>query len=112
MYKFKLENEGFEIDIASTGPSGLELIKSKLPHLVLLDLRLPHMSGDEILERMRASDWGKNISVLIMANVARWHAPKRLHTLEFERYIIKAEHTPRQIHEIIQETLGLREFNS
>lgn len=64
MYKFKLENEGFDVDLAHTGPAGLSLIKRVRPHLVLLDLKLPHMNGDEILEHMRKHDWGKDISVV------------------------------------------------
>lgn len=107
MYKFKLENEGFDIDVAHTGPAGLQLVKRKRPHLVLLDLRLPHMNGDEVLEQMRMSDWGKDINVIIAANVGKEHVPWRLHLLDFDRYVIKAHHTPSQILEVIKEVLGV-----
>lgn len=103
MYRFKLENEGFEIDIAHDGPDGLALVKAKRPHLVMLDLRLPHMNGDEILRHIRQHEWGKAIKVLVMANINQAHAPKNLETLEYDRYLIKAHHTPSQILEIIHE---------
>jgi len=112
MYKFKLENEGFEVDTASNGHDGFELVKNRRPHLVLLDLRMPHMNGDEMLERMRATEWGKDISVVIAANINRIHAPWRLHLLDFDRYIIKAHHTPKQILEIIHEILGMPHFKN
>lgn len=105
MYKFKLENEGFDVDLAHTGPAGLSLIKRVRPHLVLLDLKLPHMNGDEILEHMRKHDWGKDISVVIAANVSRDHAPWRLHLLDFDRYIVKAHYTPGEIFELISDIL-------
>ncbi|RTK94557.1 response regulator [Candidatus Saccharibacteria bacterium] len=105
MYRFKLENEGFEVDLAHTGPSGLQLVKRKKPHLVLLDLKLPHMNGDEVLERMREQDWGKDINVIIAANVSRAYAPKKLSWLDFDEYIVKAHFTPAQLLVVIRNIL-------
>lgn len=108
MYKFKLESEGFEVGVAHTGPAGLRLIKKQKPHLVLLDLKLPHMNGDEVLEHLRDSDWGKDINVIIASNIGRAHAPWRLHLLDFDRYIIKAHYTPAEMLEVILEVLQLK----
>lgn len=101
MYKFKLEQEGFEVDVAHTGPEGLELVHRKRPNLVLLDLKLPHMNGDELLRRIRESEWGALLKVFIISNVNIQHAPKALETLHFEDFIVKAEHTPQQLFEKI-----------
>lgn len=106
MYKLKLENEGFDVELAANGHEGFELVKKQRPHLVLLDLRMPDMTGDEMLEHMRATEWGRNINVVIAANVDRQHAPWRLHLLDFDRYLIKAHYTPRQIMDVIHEVLG------
>lgn len=105
MYKFKLQNEGFDVDVAHTGPTGLKLLKEKKPDLVLLDLRLPHMNGDEILEEIRSNDWGKDMKVVIAANINRAFAPWRLHLFDFDKYLVKAHHTPSEIHEIIEDIL-------
>lgn len=106
MYQFKLENEGFDIEVAHSGPAGLHLVRNTRPNLILLDLRLPHMNGDEVLHHIRQHEWGKAIKVMIMANVSRVHAPKRLETLEFDKYLIKAHHTPGQVAEIINDLLS------
>lgn len=106
MYKIKLENEGYDVHTASNGLDGFELVKTRRPELVLLDLRMPHMNGDEMLEHMRATQWGKDISVIIAANVNKAHLPWRLHLLDFDHYIIKAHYTPKQILELIQEVLA------
>jgi DNA-binding response OmpR family regulator len=47
------ETEGYRVEIASDGISGLELLKSKSPSVVILDLRLPGMSGRDICRRMK-----------------------------------------------------------
>lgn len=105
MYRFKLENAGFDIDIAHSGPAGLYLVKNRRPHLVLLDLRLPHMNGDEILRHIRQNEWGKAMKVIITANVSRAHAPEHLELLEYDKYLIKAHYTPGQLLDLVHETL-------
>ena len=40
---------GYDVHVALTGPSGLELVEQHHPHVVLVDLKLPGMDGDELL---------------------------------------------------------------
>jgi DNA-binding response OmpR family regulator len=42
------ESEGYGVDLAADGISGLELFGTMMPSLVLLDLGLPDMSGQEV----------------------------------------------------------------
>ena len=44
---------GYEVHIALTGTSGLELVDLHEPQVVLVDLKLPGMDGDEVLQRIR-----------------------------------------------------------
>lgn len=44
---------GYEVHTAITGTSGVELIDAKLPRVVLVDLKLPGMDGDEVLKHVR-----------------------------------------------------------
>ncbi len=48
-----LRDEGYEAITAATGGAALELTRSELPDLVLLDLKLPDMSGLEVLQRIK-----------------------------------------------------------
>ncbi len=47
---------GYEIRIASNGAKGLALLKSFLPHVVLVDLKMPDISGFDVLEQIIAFD--------------------------------------------------------
>ncbi|MCR4402514.1 MAG: sigma-54 dependent transcriptional regulator [Firmicutes bacterium] len=49
-----LSEEGYEVAAAGTGRDALELARGREFHLVLLDLRMPDMSGLEILPRLRS----------------------------------------------------------
>ena len=44
---------GYEVHVALTGTSGLELVDYHEPDVVLVDLKLPGMDGDELLQRIR-----------------------------------------------------------
>ncbi len=46
-------SRGFEVHVALTGPAGLALVEAHQPQVVLVDLKLPGMDGDEVLQRVR-----------------------------------------------------------
>ena len=55
---------GYEVHVALTGTSGLELVDYHEPDVVLVDLKLPGMDGDELLQRIRSAH--PNIRVIII----------------------------------------------
>lgn len=107
LYQYKLELEGFTVAVADNGEKGLELCEAFMPNLLLLDLRMPIMAGDEMLEKLRAEAWGANMRVIILTNISKDEAPGNLRFLTVDRYIVKAHHTPTQVVEIVREVLGL-----
>lgn len=103
MYKFKLQQGGYEVKHAENGEAGLQLAKDFNPQLILLDLRMPVMAGDTMLQELRQHDWGSEMRVIILTNISRAEAPSILRFLNVDRYIIKAHHTPAQVLEIVKE---------
>ena len=55
---------GYTVHVALTGTSGMELVNYHRPDVVLVDLKLPGMDGDELLQRVRASH--PNIQVIVI----------------------------------------------
>ncbi len=106
IYQTRLNLAGYECLVAYDGSAGLELIKQTLPDLALLDLMLPHMSGDKILENMRNSSWGKDIKAIFLTNISESEAPDGIENLKFERYIVKANISNNQLVEIINEVMS------
>jgi DNA-binding response OmpR family regulator len=52
--RLALEDEGYEVREAPDGRSGLDAFAEREPDLVLLDLRLPDISGFDVCRMMRA----------------------------------------------------------
>lgn len=109
MYEFKLNFEGFEVKCAGDGIAGYELCQHFKPDLILLDLKMPEMNGDEMLKKIRETDWGAAIRVIILTNASKSEAPSSLRFLHVERYIVKAHHTPKQVLDVVHEVLGSRQ---
>ena len=109
MYRFKLEQLGYEVRCAVNGKEGLELVETWRPELILLDLMMPEMSGDEILEKIRATDWGKAIKVIILTNISEDSGPSKLRSLNIDRYVVKAAYTPVEVAEIASKVLADKE---
>ena len=53
MFNDYFEIRGYEIYTAIKGVKGIELIKEKKPDVVILDLKMPGISGDEVLELLK-----------------------------------------------------------
>jgi diguanylate cyclase (GGDEF)-like protein len=53
LIKFTLENEGYEVKIASDGEEALKKVPEERPDLVLLDVLMPKLSGFEVCEKLR-----------------------------------------------------------
>ena len=64
--KFNLEQRGYEALEAANGEAGLKLSASERPDLILLDGKLPGISGAEVFRKLRSDEATKNIPVIII----------------------------------------------
>jgi predicted enzyme related to lactoylglutathione lyase/CheY-like chemotaxis protein len=90
IYKTRLELLEYRCFVAYDGEEALAVIKKERPNLVLLDLMVPKVAGDQILTTMRANEWGKAIKVLIVSNLNEADAPAGLRKQGIEGYAVKA----------------------
>lgn len=62
--EYGLSREGFDVLCASTGKQALAMVKRSTPHLILLDIRLPDISGFDVCRRLRAKGHRQPIVML------------------------------------------------
>jgi two-component system response regulator MprA len=81
-----LAYEGYQVDTAGDGVSGLAIARDNPPDLVVLDLMLPNMDGMEVGRRLRA---GGNVPIMILT--ARDTVSDRIQGLDMgaDDYMVK-----------------------
>lgn len=105
IYQVRLDAMGYDCHVAHDGEQALIVIEQLKPDLVLLDMMIPRIAGDEVLKRMRASDWGKNIRVFIISNLNEVDAPAGLRDLGIEGYAVKANLSNDDIDNLVDKIL-------
>lgn len=105
IYKTRLELIGYKCYSAYDGQEALEVIEREKPALVLLDMMMPRVAGDEVLRRMRESEWGKNIRVFIISNLNEADAPAGLRQYGIEGYAVKMNLSDDDIDKLVDNIL-------
>ena len=96
LLQYNLVSAGFDFISAGDGPEAIELAGRALPDLIILDLMLPNMDGNEVLKKLKASPDTSGIPVLMLT--ARGEEIDRVLGLELgaDDYIVKP-FSPREL---------------
>lgn len=62
-----LEAEGFRVSVASNGKDALELMAGEKPSVILSDFMMPHMTGGELGQAVRANPVLEDIPIIILS---------------------------------------------
>jgi len=84
-----LELEGFDVITANSGREGVKKAKQYHPDLVLMDLRMPEMSGLEAMEELRGHAETRDIPVVVLTASAMKGDRERLLDSGFYAYLQK-----------------------
>lgn len=106
MYRIKFEAEGYNVETAENGKLGFSLVDKMRPDIILLDLMMPVMNGEEMLAKLRATSWGKNMRVIVLTNRGEQEIPPEVKELGVTALILKADMTPRQVAELVKNKLA------
>lgn len=93
---YQLTREGFRVETAGSGTEALDAIRREVPDLVVLDRMLPGLSGDEVLNRLKADPATVNVPVLMLT--AKREQEDRIEGLELgaDDYLTKP-FSPREL---------------
>ena len=65
-----LEREGYEVFLASAGEEAIELAERKIPHAILLDVKMPGIDGIEVCKRLKAEPKTQFVPVIMITGYA------------------------------------------
>lgn len=107
--KSKLEKEGFEVFSAMDGEAGLEIIKEKVPDIILLDIVMPKLDGFGVLAGLRGEEKLSKIPVIIISNSGQPVEIDKAIELGVRDFLVKAEFDPQEVVDKIRKHLKLTE---
>jgi DNA-binding response OmpR family regulator len=104
MYVRSLQKAGYTIDWVVDGQDGLVAAQNKPYDLIILDIMLPEMRGNEILDTLRGEeDTIPNSKVIVLTNFDQDEETRMAMRLKVDAYLVKAEITPHKLLETIAE---------
>lgn len=102
----KLSKEGFDVQAAIDAKEALEIIKKKMPQIILLDLILPGMDGYEFLAQIKKEPVIKDVPVIILSNLCEKDEVDSALAAGAADYLIKANFSPAEIVQKVKDVLG------
>jgi len=106
IYLRKFQAEGFQVELAVDGESGLAATLKSKPDVVILDLMLPKLSGVEVLKKLRAEPTTRDLPVVVLSNAYMSSLVQEAKQAGANYCVIKANCTPKQLAEIVNKTMG------
>lgn len=102
--KTRLESAGYEVVVAPTAEEGFLSLKNNIPDLILLDLLLPKMQGQEMCEKLKTDSKLKAIAVMLFTATAS-DVPTLVKNLKANDYIRKP-YSPEELLGKIKNLIG------
>lgn len=94
-----------EILDAGDGDVALELLKERGADLILTDINMPHMNGEELIRRLESDDSLRAIPVIVVSTDSSRRRVERMRTLGVRGYVSKP-FLPEQLREEVGKVLG------
>lgn len=84
-----VETRGHMVRVAYDGPSALEIAPAFKPHIVILDIGLPHMDGYEVAKRMRELKFKKSLKLIALTGYGLEEDKKKALAAGFNHHLVK-----------------------
>ncbi len=93
LLQFTLQQEGYEVSVASDGPDGLRRWQQEAPALILLDVTVSKMDGYELATRIRAEEsGGRHVPIIMLTGEKDVQGKVRALRAGADDYLIKPFH--------------------
>jgi DNA-binding response OmpR family regulator len=102
MYSTKLEKEGFDVFSAENGQEGLDILKTIVPKVALVDIMMPKMDGFEFIKKIKSDGISPDTVVIVLTNLNSSEDIKKAMELGVSDYIVKVNYLPSEVVEKIK----------
>ena len=112
IYRNKLAVEHYHVEVSSTGESGLALMRSFKPHMILLDLMLPRMPGVDVIRHVRSEEDFAKLPIVVFSNTYLTNLIQDAWKAGATKCLSKARCSPKDVLDIVRHTVGVADAAS
>lgn len=105
-YEIILKKEGYKVEAAYDGEQALEYTGKGDPDLIMLDLRMPKMSGIEFLRKYNAAKKHPGVKIIVFSNLDTQDEIDEAFSLGAHKYMLKAWASPKELAQFVKNTLA------
>jgi CheY-like chemotaxis protein/HPt (histidine-containing phosphotransfer) domain-containing protein len=106
VYRNKLAVEGYTAEVAGDGETGLRVLHTFLPQIILLDLMLPGISGVDVIKEIRAEPEFSKIPIIVFSNTYLTNLIQEAWRAGANKCLSKSSCTPKDVLDIVRNAIG------
>ena len=100
--------EGYSVAVASDGVAGLQMARSMLPDVTLLDIHVPQLDGLQVLAALRQDSATQDLPVIVCSEDDNPQLIKEAQRLGAAAYLVKANLLPAHLSQTVADVLSER----
>jgi CheY-like chemotaxis protein len=106
VYRNKLAVEGYKVELANDGESGLRIMRTFQPQIIILDLMLPTISGVDVIKEIRSDEQFVKTPIVVFSNTYMTNLIQDAWRAGANKCLSKASCTPKDVIEVVRLTIG------
>jgi DNA-binding response OmpR family regulator len=106
VYRNKLAVEGYQVEVAIDGETGLKVMRTFQPDGIVLDLMLPKMSGVEVIKEIRSEADFSKLPIIVFSNTYLTNLIQDAWKAGATRCVSKINCPPKELLELMRRTIG------
>ncbi|HEX3625706.1 MAG TPA: response regulator [Verrucomicrobiae bacterium] len=106
IYRNKLAVEHYQVEVSNSGESGLALMRTFKPNMILLDLMLPQMPGVDVIRHVRSEEDFAKLPIVVFSNTYLTNLIQDAWKAGATKCLSKARCSPKDVLEIVRQTVG------
>jgi DNA-binding response OmpR family regulator len=104
--EFKLSRAGYEVQCAGNGQEGWEAIQRRKPDILVTDLQMPHMTGLQLAEKVRATPQTCDLPIIMLTGKGYEMSKEQVAAQFGIARIMNKPFSPRELLQTVEETLA------
>jgi DNA-binding response OmpR family regulator len=106
LYSTILDLNGFKVTRLTDGTEVVKNALKRMPDIIVLDLMMPHVSGMEVLETLKADQKTAGIPVIMFSNLLDTEMSRQALNKGAARYALKSDCPPRVFIDLVKAVLA------